>query len=94
MSLLSTTVTLPSLRPRLVDPLWLQLDEPRDEDKELTNFEARHKMAKAEVANRKAPTAIGLSLTNRQGQYLASDLCLFGPNFQKPRISSRSRRQQ
>ena len=68
MWLLSTSVTLPSLTPRLVDPLWLKLDEPRDEDRELTNFEDKHKLAKEEVATRKAPTAIGLNLANNQGQ--------------------------
>ena len=69
MWLLSSSVTLPSLTPRLVDPLWLKLDEPRDEDKELTNFEDRHRLAKGEVANRKAPTAIGLSPANHQGKF-------------------------
>ena len=68
MSLLSTSVTLPSLRPRLVDPLWLKLDEPKDDAWQLNCAQRWHDEALSEVANRKAPIAIGLNLLNRQGQ--------------------------
>jgi len=67
MSLLSTSVTLPSLRPRLVDPLWLKLDEPKDDAWQLNCAQRWHDEALSEVANRKAPIAIGLNLLNRQG---------------------------
>ena len=32
----------PSLMPRLVDPLWLRVDVPRDENSELTKMEKEH----------------------------------------------------
>ena len=65
MWLLSTTVILPSLLPRLVDPLWLKLDEPRDEHVEVAVTELEQRMAREMVAKKKAPIAIGSTMWNR-----------------------------
>ena len=69
-SSISYSPTLPSLRPRLVDPLWLKLDEPRDENVELERFEKFHTpKAHMEVANMKVEPPIGVDPANQQGMY-------------------------
>ena len=72
-SSISYSPTLPSLRPRLVDPLWLKLDEPRDENVELERFEKFHTpKANMEVANMKVEPPIGVDPADRQGWYMSS----------------------
>ena len=41
-SLSSSNPLFPSLLPRAVDPLWHRVDEPKDEDAELTRLEKEH----------------------------------------------------
>ena len=65
MWLLSSTVILPSLLPRLVDPLWLKLDEPRDEHVEVAVTELDQRMAREMIAKKKAPMAIGTTMWSR-----------------------------
>ena len=72
-SSISYSMTLPSLRPRLVDPLWLKLDEPRDENVELERFDKFHTpKAHMEVANMKVEPPIGVDPADRQGWYYMS----------------------
>ena len=40
----------PSLTPRLVDPLWHQVDRARNEDAELTRMEQEHEARLKEIA--------------------------------------------
>ena len=58
-SLSSSNPLFPSLLPRAVDPLWHRVDEPKDEDAELTRLEKEHENAIKNISEKVYQPPIG-----------------------------------